>query len=751
MPYDSEARRTPHQDLIQRIRDCLRFCETNEAPQRQREADDLRFAALDHWPDEIKQLRAGQPAQSTGTGTLGMPPTPARPCLVVDMLGPMIRQVTNQQRNARMAVEVAPKSEGASQEIADLYQGLIRQIEYGSHAATARNQAFERAVKCGRGYYRVLLGYANDGDFDLDLQIEPILNQANVFLDPTHELPDGSDARWAIVLSSMTRQEFEDEYPGSDLAGRAVDSWSELADLTDNWVSGEGPNQKVRVAEYFYVTPRSRTLRLMTNGTEERPFVDERPPGWSPVLDKDQKPIERDLADQTVEWVKTNGLEILERKPWLGKYIPIIQVVGDVLVLPGESDSRRYQGIVRPARDPQLGLDVMASTEVENIGLTPKSPFIGYVESLEGYESWWNLYPVRNFPMLPIKAAYDRNGNALPPPRRDSVEPPIQAIAHAQNMFRESVRSATGIFEASLGQASPKERSGKAILALQRQSDASTSNYLDNLAQSIVYEGKIVVDLIPKVYDRPGRIVRMITGMNEARPVMINQPFVPGPTGQPQAVPAGTPGATLYSFPPNAEYAVVCRVGKGFDTAREEMASVLGDLLGNNPQLLSIFGDIFFENQDFAGSTVLADRAKFLLDPRIQQAESESGADAPQKLAQAMQTIQQLTQRVQQMTDAAQAKALEQETKLQIAQMEQQTKLETAKLSLIGQLAGVQAKVDAENARTFVELAETRLSKAVDILNQRLSEQHEAGMQAADAAHEHAMAVSQPEPVANSE
>ena len=60
-------------------------------------------------------------------------------------------------------------------------------------------------------------------------------------------------------------------------------------------------------------------------------------------------------------------------------------------------------------------------------------------------------------------------------------------------------------------------------------------NHAELRALAETYEAKIVLDLMPSIYDRPGRVARILDQERDPRTVLLNAPFTPGPTGRPQA------------------------------------------------------------------------------------------------------------------------------------------------------------------------------------------------------------------------
>src|SRR5262245_38513594 len=127
-----------------------------ESEMRKEALEDDRFRAGDHWPTEIRDQRIRD----------------QRPCLTIDKLSQPIRQITNQEREGRPAIQINPVSGGANQATAEIQQGLIRQIEQHSYADVAYDWAFEGAVTHGWGYFRVLTEYESDQSFDQVIKID---------------------------------------------------------------------------------------------------------------------------------------------------------------------------------------------------------------------------------------------------------------------------------------------------------------------------------------------------------------------------------------------------------------------------------------------------------------------------------------------------------------------------------------------------------------------------------------------------
>ena len=149
-----------------------------EEKQRHREREDLRFQVPDEqWDPMAKQARSG--------GLVNGVPQMARPMISINKLDQPIQLVLNAERSAQLGINIHPISPDANDETAEVFQGLYRAIERNSQARIARSWAFDRAVKAGRGAYRINTRFDEEGGhpFDQVITIERILHQDCVYFD----------------------------------------------------------------------------------------------------------------------------------------------------------------------------------------------------------------------------------------------------------------------------------------------------------------------------------------------------------------------------------------------------------------------------------------------------------------------------------------------------------------------------------------------------------------------------------------
>lgn len=744
--------------------------EEAEAEQRQRELDDLAFYNGDQWDADTLARRRAQPATSNG-----LPPVPARPCFVINKQREPVRQVLNQERQSDLGIELVAADDfgDLAPPIDDseiqLREGLVRRIQRDSQAQDARTWAFARAVQAGRGYYLVMLRYMPGKTWDQEIYVQRLYNQACVSLDPAHEQPDGSDAEWGFIGRDVPWAEYKATYKRkadgtpNQIARSDNDEFRALGEAYPGWFTKDGETRSCRVVRYFYTDRETRTLAVLADGSVQ----------WSDELPDGDEPVDtREVIEKTICWADLDGAQVLDEETWPGPDLPIVKVVGEELQ--PSDDERRYEGMVRPSRDSQQGFNAMVSKWVETVGLAPIPPFQVAEGQVEGYEAWYQAANTRTLPYLPYRQA-DLEGRPAGPPLRTQVDTPIQAIAGSVQLFDQAIQSTTGMHDPSLGRVDPTLKSGKAINAVVQQGKENTSNYLDNLTRSIRYEAQIINNLLYPIYNRPGRIARILNGQGEPESVLLHQPSVmqggkpaPAPldpmTGQP------TPTAKTYTLTKDAHFNVAVNVTKNKGTRRQEEVELIGGMITADPALMGVFGDLFFKYQDGPGHDQLSERAKAVLIPPVQamiQAQKQGG-QAPdpaiqamqQQLEQAKQLIQQLQQQVQGETVKAQATVEQAKIKaqadvakaqsdgqlqIQLQHMKNAAQIEVARISAAKSALDTQAAAQEERLSTGLELQHEAEQNALD-------RQHEAGLavhqaavgaqqQAGDQAHEAQMTV----------
>ena len=643
-------------DMLSTMRSRMTMAIAAYSDSRDNELDDLRFMAGSpdnqwQWPADVLATRGAVQGQTIN----------ARPCLTINKLPQHVHQVTNDQRHNRPSGKVIPADDVANLEMAAIFDGLVRHIEYISDADTAYDTACENQVTYGEGYIRVLTEYCDENSFDQELKIGRVRNSFSVFMDPAIQDPCGADARWCFITDDVPKDEYERLYPDA----APISSLQSLG-IGDDYLQQWLREETVRIAEYFYVEYRAETLNLYPNNIT----------AFNNTFDDKQlkmmygKPAKtRVVQREKICWVKTNGYEVLEKRDWAGKYIPIVRVVGNEFEVNGQI---HVSGIVRNAKDAQRMYNYWVSQEAEMLALAPKAPFIGYGGQFEGYETQWKTANTTNWPYLEINPdVTDGAGGAMPLPQR--AQPPMASsgLLQAKSGASEDIKAATGQYNASLGMGG-NERSGKAILARQREGDVGTYHYVDNLARAIRYVTRQLVDMIPKIYDTQ-RIARIIGEDGETDMAKID-PMQEMPVKK-IVDQQGIEIDKIYN-PNVGKYDVVVTTGPSYSTKRQETREEMAQLLQGNPQLWAIAGDLFVKNMDWPGADEMAKRLAKTIDPKFMGDEDDPALQAAkmqmQAMGQEMEQMHQMIQNVNKSIEVQDLKRKEYEVEIKAYQAETQ-------------------------------------------------------------------------------
>ena len=598
-----------------------------------------------------------------------------RPCLTVNRLLEHYHQVSNDQRQNRQAIRVSPVDDKADPKTAEILQGVIRHIEYESNADTAYDTAFDCAAAGGWGYFRLVTKFERPDSFDQCIRFERIPNPFQVYMDPEATEPDGSDAQFCFITTDLKEDEYNTEYPDSDVASG---NWEGLGDYPAGWLGKDG----IRVVEYYYLerVPETLVELLSPEGPISVYESDlEKMPGWEKAF---QRGRERETERIQVKWCKLNAVEVLDETDIPGEFIPVFRVVGDEVTVDGE---RQYAGIVRHAKDPQRHYNFMISESANRIGLSNKAPYIGAKGQFEGFENQWRRAHIENFPYLEYNPR-DFNGVPIGPPTINMQEPAIQAITVAQETAADNIKATTGIYNAALGQKS-NESSGRAIIARQQESDTANFHFLDNLNRARKQAGRVCLAWIPVYYKR-ARVMRIIGEDGQQSTVKVNQelPGQQGPDGQPM----------MYDLAHATGYDVTMSSGPSFQTKRQQAAESTMGLVQAFPQIAQIAGDILVGALDLPYADKIAERLKKTLPPELRDAD-EGQPQIPPQVLQVMAEMKQKHQALNEYAKQLEAKSNEFEQKKELALIDRDTQMAMLQLKLDSQeaIALLKTEVDA--------------------------------------------------------
>jgi len=599
------AKENDYDPRIDEAKEFLKFCNDADTMNRQEALEDLKFVGGDQWPVELQNSRNLE----------------SRPVITINKLDGYCRQVANQQRQQRPRIKVHATNTHEQMVEAEIIQGLVRHVEVNSNADHAYDNGFDYAVRMGWGFMRVRTDYVSPDSFDQEIYIDPVDNPFTVYFDPNSIAPDGSDAERCLVTTMMPKADFRKMYPEADDGGTSFTQRG-TGDSQSEWITKED----IRLAEYYYTVREKATLYLLSDGTctfaDDKDFFNRLDYAGISVVDK------RESYKKTIKYCKLTGVEVIEEGIWPSKYLPIVPIYGRHIVI---SDKRHKFGMVRYAKDPQRMYNFWQTSITESVALAPKAKWLIAEGQDEGHETDWAQANIKSFPLLRYKQT-DIDGRPAPVPTRLQPEPPPAGVMAAAAGVNEDIKVMMGIFDpAQLGQGNI---SGKALNGQQQQVDLTNFDYYDNLTRSIAHVGKIILDLIPKIYDTQ-RVLRIIGEDGKPELITINE--------------QDALGNILKNNTAVGQYDVVMETGPGYNSKRQEAVDSMMQLLGADPALMQTAGDLIFRNMDFPGADIIADRLA-TLNPLAQIDEhSDIPPQVQMQLAQAQKQVKDMQQQMQAM------------------------------------------------------------------------------------------------------
>lgn len=696
-----KARSADTVSLLEEMREGLHEWITLMDENHKEAAEDIDFIASNQWDEKVEQDRRDND----------------RPVMTFPKLTQFLDQLVGEEMGQRPTIKVSP-GDGFSSKLkvstesdksiplAQIYAGLIRQIERSSNARTAYDNGFEGAAGWGFGHWRILRRYVADS-FDQELVIAPIWDPFAVAWDAAAQEYTREDAMWCAIRARVPEKEFERRYPNA-VAGTL--DFSAISHASEWFQDG-----MVMLSEYYRKVPEKQTLLLLSDGSVIREPRDKKVDIKDELAQRGLTVVrDRVHEGHRIEWYLCTGTDILEgpiEEP--GDYIPVVPCWGRMLHHQGRM---KYRGLIRNAKDEQRSYNYSRTALIEKQALAPKAPWIIADEQIGEFGDIWATANSKNHAFLPYKGVRTGSGQPLPPPQRQFGSTDVSGIIEMVQLSEQGMKSSIGIYDPSLGQKS-NEQSGKAILARQQQGDRITAPFMENLAKSIAYTGRLLVNLIPRVYDGE-RLVRVLHDDETEDTVVINTKILDDETGKEVLINDLTVG----------RFDVAVDIGPSFLTRRIESAQSMLEFTQAVPAAGPFMADLIAQNSDWPGADAIAKRLKrALLPPALLEGEEGASNIPPEAQAQIDQltaVVQETQAQLQQAMEAAQKLA----TELDTAKMEKErTALENQKLKAAGELERERAEFD----RTRGEAAQA--DAASGKVEAMMKEQAQTNAQIADA------------------
>ena len=686
--------------------------------------EDDKFVAGDQWPDEIRREREED----------------RRPILTYNLFPSFTRQITNRIRQERPQIKVTPVESNRGPDprlanlqgtkdyaMAEVYTGIIRNIEHVSRADQAYDTSVKHAVDHGFGWFYLMNQWSKLDPFVQELVIHRVKNAYTIYMDPSSQEADFRDAQDAFMFVMMNRKTYDEKYPDipfTEFAGTTMGS------TYQGWYDSDN----IRVAQYFFIDHKDDEVVKLSSGkivylSDVEDVLDDlkHETGIHIVKDSNGNEMRRKIKRPVCMWQKMTARDILEGPLELPfSAIPIFPVFGEEIIVDGQT---RYESAIRHAKDAARSYNYWRTAAAETVALAPRAPWVATLRQMAGHEEVYESANVRNHPFLPYN-----HQDGVPPPQRNFNPQP--AAAELSNAVQDGTDMQTiiGLHDASLGRES-NEKSGKAIIARQNAGTTSTFQFPDNLGRAIEQMGRLIVEAVPQLYDTQ-RIIRIRLPDDTEDFVEINMTVQDKQTGE----------TVLVSDIAYGKYDVRLETGPSYATQRQEAADLQMELLKVlGPDRAANIVHLIVRNLGVPGSEEVAAVLRKML-PDALKSEDEKMADLPKGVTIDEETGEPVDEDGQPyqppMTPELQAMQKQQqidEAKIQAEQATAEAKVATAEADKVQAQAKIkQAEADlAKYNSEMQELtgqadgqAQAGFMKQIESIIQKSMEEHELNQDA---------------------
>ncbi len=618
-----------------------------------------------------------------------------------DQISPINDQISGEMANSNFAISVSPAGGGATEDVADTYAGLIRNIENISNADALYSQIGDSLVMAGLDGFEVVQKFLDANTFDQDLVFEPITDfYKSVWFDLGAAKQDKSDATWAIKQKEMPAAAYKKMFP----EGKGV-SMGDGLDTTDNYQRNK--YESVTVGQLYYKKSVDIELVKMTSGA---------------VYEKNEKflSIQDELAesgelivDERVRKSWRVYSRLLDGSDWLKpaektvfSFIPLVPFYGNY----SKFDTKDvYFGKTWKLMDSQRGLNFAVSSETEDVAMTPTDGVWMSKAQGEGED-----YSRMNIDRKAVRF-YNPDAEAPPPFKlqRTSGNPAMQT---AMATYQHLLNTTGNMDDPSMGQ-NPGLQSGIAIDSLIGQSNNGNVKWYKSMEVGICHAFRICVDALPRLMDG-ARQQRVLGEDGTDKMVELNTTVFDSETQSNVEINDLSKGV----------YDVTCSMGAAFQNQQEKESERLLNMLAVDPAMIEISRDVLYKNQVGSGMSVVADRARKLgiqngtVDPseytpeeqQEQQALAQQQANQPPQEDPLMVAARAEEQKAQADMAEAQNKQMQVQSEFQIKQQDQQIRMMEIQLKRdefdrAGQAKFNKEMIDAEQNQQKIDLDQQKL------------------------------------------
>lgn len=537
-----------------------------------------------------------------------------KPRYTFDQTSPVIDQIAGDIEGSDFDIQIKPAGNDATKELAELRDGMVRNIETISNAQSIYAMAGRNVATAGLDHWLVKTDFVNDDSFNQDLIIEPIFNSGDrVWFDVGAQRQDRADSDYGFLLSAIPMAEYKERFPeGSGNSVSQGQDFNVFFNKAETIVIGHLYFRKLTDRELV----KTSFGRVFENNDDFKKIEDD--------LEKDVEIIvdRRTMKDSTFFVRLFDGSDWLEEEEeTVFSTIPIVPVFGNYKVV---ENKPLYHGAVFKLMDAQRVFNYAKSREIEEGALAPRAKYWMTQKQAEGYEDELATLNTNNDPVQ----FYTADGEVPPPAQQGGAQINPGLIALSNDM-RTIIGQNAGIFTAAMGDVQAFAQSGVAIEKLQIPKNNVTGKYISALEIAICRTGELLNDAVPKVYDA-SRQVRIMKEDGSFDIADINTQQLDEETGEFVTLNDLTIG----------KYDITCRAGPSFDSRQSETVSAIMEIAAVDENVLSLGLDVLLKAINAPGVDKIADRVRLQLLNNGVIPEDQQTDDEKEALAAAAATAQ---------------------------------------------------------------------------------------------------------------
>lgn len=440
--------------------------------------------------------------------------------VTMNMVPMFVRSVSNASRKNPPSIKILPGDSLASEEVAQIKDGLVETVERASHASRIYTDAIEAAAEQQLGGWRVVIEEKEEGHYEP--RLKALRDVTSVFIDPAAKEPGRTDAQWFFITDTMDKDNYKREWPSAEVADFGEESAPHSAS-TDK--------DSIRIAEFWFKDA-------------------DRGGAWS-------------------QWF-VSGDEVLERNDsYPGTIFPLCLVHSRERVVDGRL---RFECITRDISDQQKKLNYVETITAKAIANPVQAKVLASEEHIgeEYLHIWNNAHKEERF-YLPYSP--DRNGGAPIPLQQAPF--PAELIGLA-SQATEEMRQVLGMRDPVRDL--PGSQSGKAIALQLSQTDVSTYGYHFALEMALQHCGEALLELLPYYFNYP-HSRNFVGAGGQVNRVKINTLYVDGDRLKVNDLSQGSYECIVSSGPTweNKKQEIAERLGDLFK-ANPQWMGVFGDI-----------------------------------------------------------------------------------------------------------------------------------------------------------------------------